>query len=77
MKWALDEDGAKGRWYDVQNVATHENGHVFGLTHPANDHPEDPEQTMFASASPKETKKRDLHPAGDVLGAQVLFGVPS
>ena len=68
VQWAIAEVGAKGKWFDVQNVATHENGHVFELDHPGKAHPEDAEQTMFATASPKETKKRDLEANGDIPG---------
>ena len=68
VRWAIAEVGAKGKWFDVQNVATHENGHVFGLDHPGKAHPEDAKQTMFATASPQETKKRDLEANGDIPG---------
>ena len=71
VKWDTDEStDPKGKYWDVQNVATHENGHVFGLAHPGDAHDEDKVQTMFASASPKETSKRTLEANGDIPGIQ-------
>ncbi len=64
--WSLDGDAEK---MDYQNIATHEFGHAVGLGHP-----EDTctEETMFAYASPGETKKRDLNP-GDIAGINKLY----
>ena len=72
VSWATDATAAntKGKWWDVQNVAIHENGHVFGLDHPGDAHDEDKVQTMFASAPPKETSKRTLEANGDIPGIQ-------
>ncbi len=68
FKWAIAEDGARGKWYDIQDVATHEAGHVVGLGHtPFND------ETMYFSAASKETKKRSLE-LGDIAGAVSLYG---
>lgn len=72
VKWGIDESNPKGRWWDVQNVATHEIGHVFGLAHPGNAHSVDEDQTMFASSPPKETDKRSPHPDGDIPGIQSI-----
>ena len=72
VKWDIDKFNPRGKWFDVQNVATHEIGHVFGLGHPGNAHEADKIQTMFASAPSKETSKRDLE-AGDISGIQSDF----
>jgi len=42
--------------YDVQNVATHEAGHVYGLGEDMSDHT----TTMFVTSDPCETHKRAL-----------------
>lgn len=78
VKWAIAEDNPKGRWWDIANVATHEIGHVYGLGHSGNDEPADYEQTMYASAPARETKKRTLE-AGDIEGVQhpyLGYGAP-
>ena len=55
---------------DVQNVGTHECGHVCGLADLYDD--EDEEMTMFGYSSTGETKKRDLN-WGDSAGVYVLY----
>lgn len=65
--WAWDTEGDPGSM-DFSNIATHEIGHAFGLSHPAGC----TEETMFASAAYGETKKRDLN-AGDILGISTLY----
>jgi hypothetical protein len=75
-KWAVDPDGegpakpaVNGKWYDIQNVGTHEAGHFVGL----DDQNFWDDETMFYAAAAKETKKRSLEP-GDIAGAQALYG---
>lgn len=78
QKWAIDPDGngpekpdAKGKWFDVRNIATHEAGHAVGLDDLYDNAYS--ELTMYGYASPKETKKISLE-AGDILGTQELYG---
>jgi len=80
FKWAIDPDGegklradAKGKYYDVRNIATHEVGHVVGL----NDLYLDiySELTMYGSGGTKETKKISLE-VGDISGTQYLYDAP-
>ncbi len=58
---------------DVQNIATHELGHGFGLADLYKE--AQSEQTMYGYGSIGETEKRTLE-SGDIAGIQVLYGVP-
>lgn len=60
-------DGTPG-FMDVQNIATHEAGHAFGL-----DHVSEPEHTMYTYGSAGEVKKRTLE-CGDIAGVRKLYG---
>jgi hypothetical protein len=80
FKWAIDPDGegrlkadAKGKYYDVRNIAIHEAGHVVGLDDLYDEIYS--ELTMYGSAGAKETKKISLE-TGDIAGAQYLYGAP-
>lgn len=63
-------DVASADKFDVQNVGTHENGHVCGLADLYD--PGDSEQTMYGYSSKGETKKRTLAD-GDVAGIYTLY----
>jgi Matrixin len=67
LDWGIGNEEA----FDIQNIITHEAGHVCGLgdlyNRPAS------ELTMFGSSSENETKKSSLG-QGDVLGLQKLYG---
>ena len=52
---------------DVRNTLTHEVGHFLGL-----DHSPVSSSTMFATAPPGETQKRDLHDA-DIAGLCFIY----
>ena len=54
--------------YDVRNVATHEFGHVFGMTHPI----EGRYESMYAVGYTGETLKRSLG-RGDSAGIRALY----
>lgn len=58
-----------GVW-DVQDIATHELGHVAGLGDLYSTAAM--QQTMYGYASPDETKKRTLE-SGDIAGIKVLY----
>jgi hypothetical protein len=62
-----DAAGCQGR-YDLQNVATHEAGHFFGL---GEDY-EDTSTTMYVSSRPCQTSKRALSPP-DVSVVSTLY----
>jgi hypothetical protein len=72
----LDKDeawsiGGTPTTFDVQNIATHEFGHVAGLAHVSA--PKDVCLTMYPYADYGETQKRTLG-LGDKLGMQSLYG---
>src|SRR5262249_39113683 len=62
-----DESHCRGA-YDLQDVLTHEVGHVFGLGHEM----VDVNATMFPSADMCESSKRDLDP-DDLAGLHYLY----
>ncbi len=75
-EWGIDPDGEGGDTidaFDVQNVATHEVGHVVGL----DDLKEDYQGylTMYGYTDEGEVIKRSLED-GDDAGAQELYGMP-
>ncbi len=54
-------------WYDLRNIATHEFGHTYGLTHP-----DARWETMFAYGYSGETAKWSLGP-GDTAGIRARY----
>jgi len=54
---------------DFENVLTHELGHALGLDHPSDTCTE---ETMYASGTEGETKKRDLN-SGDIAGINKVY----
>ncbi|HEX2065889.1 MAG TPA: matrixin family metalloprotease [Candidatus Thermoplasmatota archaeon] len=79
---AVESDGQYNTYYpwstsgeagkmDVLNIAVHEVGHTFGLTHPKGTGIAC--LTMYAYADYGETQKRTLGD-GDILGIEALYG---
>lgn len=69
---ALDAAGMLGRTdvlYDIQNVLTHEMGHVLGLVEDA----ANPHATMYPSSAPGEVSKRTLSDI-DIASVQRAYG---
>ena len=71
--WRLpdDEGPTKIKNFDVQDIATHEAGHVVGLDDLYAD--KYSELTMYGYSSKGETKKISLA-VGDVNGTVALYG---
>ncbi len=63
-----DKDDDEGGPYDVEDVLTHEAGHLFGLAHSDGE----PDATMYFATGRGETKKRDLSP-DDEAGFRSLY----
>lgn len=58
--------------YDLENMLTHELGHVLGLDHPPSGDPGAFEATMFASTSEGAVDKRDLAD-DDIAGVCTIY----
>ena len=74
-KWDVDPDGdgpIKIKAFDVQNILTHELGHVIGLSDLYEDQYR--ELTIYGYASKGETMKITLE-AGDIAGARFIYGL--
>jgi hypothetical protein len=75
LKWGIDPDDEGPlrlkNAYDVQNIATHEAGHVVGLADLYEDQYR--ELTMYGYGSKGETIKIPLQ-QGDIDGTQYLYG---
>jgi hypothetical protein len=77
LKWGIDPDDEGPRKlkraYDVQNIATHEVGHVVGLDDLYAEQYR--ELTMYGYGKTGEVIKISLA-EGDIAGAQYLYGSP-
>ena len=77
LKWGIDPDDegpvSLSKKYDVQNIATHEVGHVVGLGDLYEDQYR--ELTMYGYGRTGETIKMSLE-EGDIAGAQYLYTAP-
>ena len=77
LKWGIDPDDegpiSLSKMYDVQNIATHEVGHVVGLADLYEDQYR--ELTMYGYGKTGEIIKISLE-EGDISGAQYLYGAP-
>lgn len=69
-QWSTSGEAGK---MDVQNIATHEIGHTFGLNHPKGSAASIGCLTMYAYANYGETQKRTLGD-GDILGIEAIYG---
>lgn len=67
MTWGIGAGDA----YDIQNIATHEVGHVCGLADLYG--PRDTGLTMYGYGATGEVRKRTLE-TGDIAGLQKLYG---
>lgn len=70
VEWTTNPGGSCSGKYDVESVATHERGHVFGLAHPTD--PAADRQTMWFSYPDCVTWNRTLG-RGDVNGLESLY----
>ncbi|MFC2010077.1 matrixin family metalloprotease [Chloroflexota bacterium] len=77
LKWGIDPDDegpiSLSKQYDVQNIATHEVGHVVGLADLYEDQYR--ELTMYGYGRTGEVIKISLE-EGDMAGARYLYGAP-
>jgi len=77
LKWGIDPDDegpiSLSKMYDIQNIATHEVGHVVGLADLYEDQYR--ELTMYGYGKTGEIIKISLE-EGDIAGAQYLYSAP-
>ena len=68
FNWSASAVGVDEKM-DFDNIATHENGHSAGMSHPSD---ACIDETMYRFSSKAETKKRDLN-TGDIAGIDGLY----
>lgn len=77
FSWAVVDSSSESKAIDVQNVTTHEIGHIIGMDHSSEDLFEENETllnaTMYFAANPGETLRRQLG-KDDILGVKSLYG---
>ncbi|MDB5038985.1 MAG: hypothetical protein JWQ35_2513 [Bacteriovoracaceae bacterium] len=80
FKWAVVDSTTENDHVDVQNIATHEIGHFFGLDHSSESiyesQPVLADATMYYASSTGETTRRDLH-QDDISAVTSLYGASS
>lgn len=80
FSWAVVDDASEDNFVDVQNIATHEIGHLIGLDHSSVSlfETEDDlaEATMFYASEAGETSRRTPS-SDDVKGVKNLYGTAS
>jgi hypothetical protein len=69
--WTWGEAASVGSQMDIQNIATHEFGHVVGLADLYTDSCK--EVTMYGYSTLDEVKKQTLEPS-DITGLQKIYG---
>jgi len=76
FNWAIVESSQDSAFIDVQNIATHEIGHLIGLDHSSNDlfetDPDLADATMFYASGSGESSRREPH-ADDIKGIRALY----
>lgn len=80
FQWAVVDSSSEANYVDVQNIATHEIGHYFGLDHSSENIFEEDldlkDATMFYASSTGETEHRNLKD-DDVKAMTALYGSSS
>jgi len=80
FNWGIVGDAGTGNLIDIQNIATHEVGHLLGLDHSSEEFFEEDEAladaTMYYASGAGETYRRDLKD-DDMSGVRAIYGSDS